>query len=78
MSANPVNPMNGLFHWDHSGCQVCRPPLRLNQVPKLASLSIRIRSPYWRSADPWSKRLGITRLSCMSPAASRIHRSARR
>ena len=73
MSANPVNPRNGLFHWDHSGCQVWRPPLRLNQVPKLTSLSIRTRSPYWRSPDPWSNRLGITRLSCMSPAASRIH-----
>ena len=55
-----------------------RPSLRMYQVPKLASLSIRIRSPYCRSAAPWSKRFGITRLSCMSPAAWRIQDRASR
>ena len=50
--------MNGLFHCDHSGCQVSRPPLKVNHVPKLASLSIRIRSPNCAFRRPVVEQVG--------------------
>ena len=56
MSANPVNPRNGLFHCDHSGCQVSRPPLKVNHVPKPASLSILI---YNFSSMPFDNQIEL-------------------
>ena len=71
-----MKPRKGLFHCDQMGCHVWRPSLRENHPPCATSLSIRIMSPYARSTSAWLNRLGNTRLSVMSPAASCIQRNA--
>ena len=76
MSANPVNPIKGLFHCDHLGCQVSRPPLKVEPSAEANVVVDPDQVAVVSFGRPMVEQVGHDEAELYVPAASYIHCSA--